>query len=111
MGKNNMLHNINKRMRILLDDDRDIAGKLLVFDRHMNVVLSDAVETRKETTKMKSQGISATRNLGLIFLRGEHVVSVTMLPDESKTGAAATADFRAAPRSAKAVATKRKRDE
>ncbi|CCW70489.1 unnamed protein product [Phytomonas sp. Hart1] len=105
MGKNNMLHNINRMLKVVLDDNREITGKLLVYDQHMNVVLSEANETRPLTKKMKEESINSTRSLGLILLRGEHIVSVTTLKNEKSEKAAAEAvDFGKAPKSRKAVA-------
>ncbi|KPI86527.1 putative Small nuclear ribonucleoprotein [Leptomonas seymouri] len=110
MGKYTMLHNINKVLCVLLDDGRSITGKLLVFDKHMNVVLGDAIEERPRSKKSMEEGTPApTRQLGLILLRGEHVVSVTVQKDSSSGGNDA-ADFSAAPKSAKAGAVKRKRE-
>ncbi|KAL7697696.1 small nuclear ribonucleoprotein [Lotmaria passim] len=111
MGKYTMLHNINKVLCVLLDDGRSITGKLLVFDKHMNVVLGDAVEERPQSKKAAEEGIPApTRQLGLILLRGEHVVSVTVQKESGSSGAGA-ADFSNAPKSAKAGAVKRQHKE
>lgn len=123
MGKYTMLHNINKVLCVVLDDGRTITGKLLVFDKHMNVVLGDAVEERAASKKMTEEGVAPpTRQLGLLLLRGEHVVSVTVMKDDAAaSGAAAgaagsssgsgTANYSRAPKSAKAAAVKRKRKE
>lgn len=43
MVKTNMLHNINKTLKIIMDDGREVTGKLLVYDQHMNVVLADTM--------------------------------------------------------------------
>lgn len=74
-----MIYHIHKRLKILTDDNRELTGELLVFDKHMNVVLSDVLETRPVTKKMEKEGIEGSRKLGLVLLRGEHVVSVTVL--------------------------------
>ena len=42
-----MLAYINYRMRITIVDGRQIVGRFMAFDRHMNLVLSDAEEFRK----------------------------------------------------------------
>ncbi|CCW63645.1 unnamed protein product [Phytomonas sp. EM1] len=110
MGRNNMLHNINRMLKVVLDDGREVLGKLLVYDQHMNVVLSDATETRPLTNKMREEGVNPTRSLGLILLRGEHVVSVTTLKAEKGEEAVAEKSFEKAPKSKKAVA-KRAREE
>lgn len=85
MGRQSMLYHINKVLRILTDDGRELTGKLLVFDKHMNVVLSNVTEKRNLTKKMKKEGVDPTRQLGLILLRGEHVVSVTVMAEDEGT--------------------------
>lgn len=132
MGRQSMLHHINKILRILTDDGRELTGKLLVFDKHMNVVLSSVVEKRPLTNKMKKEGVDPTRHLGLILLRGEHVVSVAVVQEEGgnanvgrdvtgghrdpnvegKKGMGEEAlNFSQAPKLKKAMAKKRPRDE
>jgi small nuclear ribonucleoprotein B and B' len=75
-----MMSYINKELHITTDDNRELTGKLLVFDRYMNIVLSDVVETRvvggqgKKTAGGASSAVE--RKLGLVLLRGEHVVSL-----------------------------------
>ena len=53
----------------------------MAFDRHMNMVLGDTEEYRKIRTK-KGSGISEEREekraLGLIILRGDSIVSMTI---------------------------------
>lgn len=53
----------------------------MAFDRHMNIVLGDTQEFRKIRTK-KTSGITEEkeekRTLGLIILRGDSVVSMTI---------------------------------
>ena len=53
----------------------------MAFDRHMNMVLGDAEEFRKIKAK-KGQGLvedrEEKRSLGLIILRGDSVVSLTI---------------------------------
>ncbi|ESL07306.1 small nuclear ribonucleoprotein [Trypanosoma rangeli SC58] len=104
MGRESMLHNINRTLQITLDDARELTGKLLVYDRHMNVVLGDVTESRAETKKMKEAGISPKRSLGLVLLRGEHVISVTVLGGSENNGDADAAtkgrpaNFEKAPR-------------
>jgi small nuclear ribonucleoprotein B and B' len=53
----------------------------MAFDRHMNIVLGDTEEFRKIRTK-KGSGLSEEREekraLGLIILRGDSVVSLTI---------------------------------
>jgi len=76
-----MLHYINYRMRITLQDSRMLVGTFMAFDRHMNIVLGDTEEYRRIKSK-KGQGITEEkeekRTLGLIVLRGDSVVSMTI---------------------------------
>lgn len=86
----------------MLDDGREVVGKLLVYDQHMNVVLSETTESRPQTKKMIEQNVKATRELGLILLRGEHIVSVTVLQDTDAARGVKRANFDAAAKSKKA---------
>lgn len=78
-------------MRVTLQDSRMLVGTFMAFDRHMNLVLGDTEEYRKIKSK-KGQGISEDREekrtLGLIVLRGDSVVSLTIEgpppPDEDE---------------------------
>ena len=60
---------VNQKLHLLLKDGRTIEGKLLGFDEYMNLVL-DEVEESKDDNK---------RRLGKIILRGNNVVSITLL--------------------------------
>lgn len=65
---------VNYRLRVVTLDGRQFTGTMLAFDKHMNLVLSDTEEFR---TQNKS-GNQVKRTLGLVILRGETVVSVTV---------------------------------
>jgi small nuclear ribonucleoprotein B and B' len=58
-----------------------LVGTFMAFDRHMNIVLGDTEEYRRIKAK-KGQGIveekEEKRTLGLIILRGDSVVSMTI---------------------------------
>ena len=60
---------------------RVLVGTFMAFDRHMNIVLGDTEEYRKIKSK-KGSGITEEREekrvLGLIILRGDSVVSLTI---------------------------------
>lgn len=68
---------VNWRMKITISEKRSFIGTFLAFDKHMNIVLVDAEETRKIKTKAGEEK-ELKRPLGLIILRGEHVISVTV---------------------------------
>jgi small nuclear ribonucleoprotein B and B' len=58
-----------------------LVGTFMAFDRHMNMVLGDCEEYRRIKSK-KGQGLTEERlekrTLGLIVLRGDAVVSLTI---------------------------------
>ncbi|GJS77854.1 small nuclear ribonucleoprotein-associated protein B'-like protein [Tanacetum coccineum] len=55
-------------MRVTIQDGRELVGKFMAFDRHMNIVIGDCQEEREEDC----------RTLGLVLLRGEEVISMTV---------------------------------
>lgn len=93
-----MLSLINWRMKITINDGRSFVGQMLAFDRHMNLVLADCEEFRRVRPK-KKPGETETpamqdikRTLGLVILRGETVVSLSVegpppVVDEDKKSA------------------------
>ncbi|KAL7411078.1 hypothetical protein BDY24DRAFT_397636 [Mrakia frigida] len=82
-----MMTLINYRLKVTLNDGRSLIGQMLAFDKHMNLVLAECEEFRKvKARKAKDDaGISAPvaaqemkRTLGLVILRGETVVSISI---------------------------------
>jgi small nuclear ribonucleoprotein len=61
---------INKKISLLLKDNRTLVGKLTGFDEYMNMVLEETEETSSE---------NQVRRLGTVILRGNNVVSISPL--------------------------------
>jgi small nuclear ribonucleoprotein len=60
---------IDKRISLLLKDNRILEGKLKGYDDYMNMVLE---ETEERTPDQE-------RRLGTVILRGNNVVSITAI--------------------------------
>ena len=60
---------MDQKLILLLKDSRVIEGKLTGYDEYMNMVLLDAEETMNENK----------RRLGTVILRGNNVVSISIL--------------------------------
>jgi small nuclear ribonucleoprotein len=60
---------MNQKLSLLLKDGRTIEGKLSGYDEYMNMVLSDVEENFEENK----------RRLGTIILRGNNVVSISII--------------------------------
>jgi small nuclear ribonucleoprotein len=66
MPLNVLEKSINKRISLLLKDNRILEGKLMGYDDYMNMVLEDAEETKDELV----------RRIGTVVLRGNNVVTI-----------------------------------
>ena len=79
-----MLSLINWRLKVTINDGRAFVGQMLAFDRHMNLVLAECEEFRRVRPKKKPGESEAgpvqemKRTLGLVILRGETVVSLSV---------------------------------
>lgn len=93
-----MLGLINYRLKVTLNDGRQMIGQMLAFDKHMNFVLAECEEFRRVKSK-KAKGaagadkgepapeVEQKRTLGLVILRGETIVSVSVEgPPPNKDG-------------------------
>ncbi|GAT25637.1 hypothetical protein RIB2604_02002140 [Aspergillus luchuensis] len=87
MAANKQGKMINYRMRVTLNDGRQMTGQMLAFDKHMNLVLADTEEFRRVKRKSKPAAGSTNaplveaeekRTLGLTIVRGTHVVSCSV---------------------------------
>lgn len=80
---------IHHRLRVTILDGRAFTGQILAFDKHLNLVLADTEESRlpkkayHELLKTKAQAPPSVQHekrfLGLVILRGEQVVNVTVV--------------------------------
>lgn len=57
-----------KEVLLQLKNDKQITGKLLAFDIHINVVLDNARELHNNELK---------RNVGLTFVRGDTIIFIS----------------------------------
>jgi small nuclear ribonucleoprotein B and B' len=64
-------------MRVIIQDNREFIGQLMAFDKHMNIVLADCEEFRRIGKGKKEEKV-LKRTLGLIVLRGEIIVSMSI---------------------------------
>ncbi len=60
---------MNKKISLMLKDNRILEGKLTGYDEYMNMVIEETEERTAE----------ASRRLGVVILRGNNVVSISPL--------------------------------
>ena len=69
---------IDERVYVKCRNDRELRGKLHAFDQHLNMVLGDVEETvtTTEVDEETDEEIvkKATRQVGMLFVRGDTVV-------------------------------------
>mmetsp|Transcript_43819 Transcript_43819/g.65014 ORF Transcript_43819/g.65014 Transcript_43819/m.65014 type:complete len:155 (-) Transcript_43819:211-675(-) len=83
-----LLRYVEHRLRVTLNDGRSIVGTFLAFDKHMNLVLSEAEEFRTLRTKAAIvEERTQKRSLGLVLIRGETVVSLAVEGPPPSSGA------------------------
>ncbi len=58
---------VDQRVQLRLKDSREMSGRLLGLDDHMNLVLDDVEET----------STAGARRLGRVLVRGSNVISLT----------------------------------
>ena len=61
---------VDKRVSLLLKDNRILEGKLTGFDDYMNMTIEETVE---------KTAANEERRLGTVVLRGNNVVSISIL--------------------------------
>ncbi|MDR1690451.1 MAG: RNA-binding protein [Candidatus Methanoplasma sp.] len=62
---------LDKRVSLFLKDGRVLEGKLTGFDEYMNMVLDETIENNAAGEE--------ERRLGTVVLRGNNVVSISIL--------------------------------
>ncbi|OEU22140.1 Sm-like ribonucleo protein, partial [Fragilariopsis cylindrus CCMP1102] len=75
-----LLRYVEHRLRVTLHDGRSIIGTFLAFDKHLNLVLSEAEEFRvlRKSRAALLEERTERRSLGLVLIRGENVVSLAV---------------------------------
>jgi small nuclear ribonucleoprotein B and B' len=92
-----MLSLLNYRLKVTVQDGRWLIGQLLAFDKHMNLVLGDTEEFRKIRPKGKvpagAPDKEEKRALGLVVLRGETIVSLSIEASPPSGGKKVSASY------------------
>jgi small nuclear ribonucleoprotein B and B' len=71
---------VEHRLRVTLHDGRTIIGTFLAFDKHLNLVLSEAEEFRtlRKGGAALLEERTEKRSLGLVLVRGENVIALSV---------------------------------
>ncbi|OXG12590.1 small nuclear ribonucleoprotein B and B' [Cryptococcus neoformans Tu401-1] len=76
---------LHYRLKVTLNDGRFLVGQMLAYDKHMNFVLAECEEFRtvkgkksKSSSNEPAPTTQQKRTLGLVILRGETIVSVSV---------------------------------
>uniref|UniRef100_A0A7E4VML3 Sm protein B n=1 Tax=Panagrellus redivivus TaxID=6233 RepID=A0A7E4VML3_PANRE len=82
ISKNNkMMSHLNYRMKAIVQDSRTFVGYFKAFDKHMNIILSECEELRPvkpKPNKPKPANTEEKRVLGLVLLRGDKIISLSV---------------------------------
>ncbi|KAJ9450861.1 putative small nuclear ribonucleoprotein-associated protein B [Diplonema papillatum] len=72
--KSRMFNYLNSEITLEMNTGRTISGIFFAYDKFLNVVLKEAVETRTKVVKKVDTIVS--RDLGLCLVRGDNIVAV-----------------------------------
>ncbi|ODV94452.1 hypothetical protein PACTADRAFT_77044 [Pachysolen tannophilus NRRL Y-2460] len=72
---------LDEQVYIKLRGAREMVGKLLGYDSHCNMVLSDATETIFVVDEENSEPKTITKKSETIFIRGDSVILVSNAQD------------------------------
>jgi len=64
----------NSNAKILLDDTRILCGKIIICDNHMNTILANSKEIRKNGNSFRWE----SRKMGLCIVRGQCIISIAI---------------------------------
>ncbi|SBT32228.1 U6 snRNA-associated Sm-like protein LSm3 [Plasmodium ovale wallikeri] len=70
--------NMEEEIFLKCKGDREIIGKLDAYDNHLNMILSKARETYKQSSTENEEGTKKIeRNLDMVFVRGDSIILVS----------------------------------
>jgi small nuclear ribonucleoprotein B and B' len=82
---------LNYRVQVSVGDRRYFIGQMLGFDTHSNIVLKDCEEYRRLRKRKAGQTREVKRNIGLMILRGDSVISIAIIGHPLPSGNRMTA--------------------